>query len=201
MQPLRPDATGDGGDSVVNRRPTSDATNEAAKSSAPDATMPSPVLDGSVVAATAIQVSKARQKCTFASPPAFVAASPAVVTARLTGVWLVCTTTGSPLGGDWFGRDDRSYAFTAGAEWYALGMDDHGELVFGSVNGADAGPAPLSGTFTFQDSNGDPVPDGGTVGYLAADTESWFQPYFSSNDQYMWMAAVDGLQQGYARVK
>ncbi len=128
-------------------------------------------------------------------------ASPDQIIQAMSGVWIFCTTTGSPLGPEWLARDTRSYAFTSDGSWYALNVDPAGNLVSAPASGVDAGPGPYSGTYSFDDGAGNPLQSGEQATYVAAGGSAWFKPSFTSDGTGLLMMVVDGSENSFARVE
>ncbi len=160
-------------------------------------------FDAGAIFIPATKVQSARSLCQ-ALPPAVPVSggSPAQVTARLTGVWLLCTTSGSPLGGEWLARNTRPFLFTSDGSWYALALDSAGNLIAGDAPGVnDAGIAPYGGTYSFDDANGSPVVGNGDVGFVATNGAAWFKASFTTDNFGLQMEVVDGSTQTFARVE
>jgi hypothetical protein len=150
--------------------------------------------------ATGVQVIKAEAICSSNFPPPSRPppgmASPSETTKQLSGIWHLCTYTGTPLGGDWLDRDTRDYQFTSDGRWQGLDRDSAtGDLV--TISGLGS----YSGTYTYGDDNGKPITGDAAVFWVLTEGQAWFQPFFSADGKLMWMEVIDGSSQTYARVQ
>lgn len=151
--------------------------------------------------ATAVQVIKSKEICSHNFPPLPMPppsmVSPSATTRPLSGIWHLCTYTGTPLGGDWLERDTRDYLFAPDGRWQALELDSTtGDLVT-----ITSGLVSYSGAYTYGDADGKPVAGEAAVSWVLTEGQAWFQPLFSADEKLMWMEVADGSFQSYARVE
>jgi hypothetical protein len=160
-------------------------------------------LDGNSIFIPAVKVAGARALCRNPPPDTPVSGgSPAQMTARLSGVWLLCTYTGSQLGVEATERETRPYAFTSDGSWYALSLDPGGNLIAGDAPGViDAGIAPYRGTYSYDDANGNPLSGNSDVVWVAMYGSAWFKPSFTTDGTALTMYVVDGSTQTFTRVE